>query len=117
MVKILVTLFALFAASRAYLQYRNKAISPLALTAWFLVWAIIVFFTWWPAFTDLIANTVGVGRGVDALVYFSIIVLFYGVFRIYIKLEFIEREITSLVRRIALDKVNEKEKKYERTDH
>ncbi len=102
-IKILISLFAFFAVSRAYLRFRDGSVKLAALLIWSVIWAGIVFFAWWPKFSDIIAESVGVGRGVDVLVYISIIALFYGVFRIYVKLEFIEREITSLVRRLALN--------------
>ena len=40
--------------------------------------------------------------GVNALVDFSIVGLLYGMFRLYVKLEFMEHEITGLVRTMAL---------------
>lgn len=101
-IKILVSLFALFAVSRTYLRQREGSIGFFSMIAWTILWCGIVFFLWWPKFSDVLANSVGVGRGVDALVYISIVALFYGGFRIYIKLEFIERELTSLVRALAI---------------
>ncbi|MFZ6035956.1 MAG: DUF2304 domain-containing protein [Patescibacteria group bacterium] len=101
-IKILISLFVVFAASRAYLRYRSGSISNLALFIWLFLWFAVAFFVWWPHAAAVIADTVGVGRGVDALVYISIVALFYGVFRLYVKLEFMEREITQLVRNKAL---------------
>jgi len=101
-IKILVTLFVLFALSRLYLRYRDGFLGTLALTLWTLLWLTVEFFVWWPGFSVFIAKSIGVGRGVDALVYISIVALFYGMFRIYVKLEFIEHEITSLIRNISL---------------
>ncbi|MDZ7798465.1 MAG: DUF2304 family protein [Patescibacteria group bacterium] len=100
-IKIIISVLVLFFISRVYLRFRDGSLSLLAFIIWVLLWSGITFFTWWPRFSDFIANKIGVGRGVDVLVYFSIIFLFYSVFRIYIKLEFIEHEITSLVRNIA----------------
>ena len=112
-IKIIITIFVLFAISRAYLRYRDGSINFLGFISWVIVWVAVTFFAWWPKFSDLIAHSIGVGRGVDALVYISIVALFYGMFRIYIKIQFIEHEITSLVRNLALkgkslDKIEEK---------
>ena len=57
---------------------------------------------WIPKFLDEIAHQIGIGRGIDAVVYGSVVLLFYLVYRIYVKAEFIEHEITSLVRKFAL---------------
>ena len=107
-IKIIITLFALFAISRAYLRYRDGSIKFFGFIVWTIIWAAVTFFAWWPKFSDLIANSIGVGRGVDALVYLSIVALFYGMFRIYVKIQFIEHEITSLVRNIALKEQDNK---------
>jgi hypothetical protein len=39
---------------------------------------------------------------VDAVIYLSIIAISYGLFRMYARLEFIEQEITGIVRELAL---------------
>lgn len=101
-IKIFISIFIFFAASRVYLRYREGAVGFLAMMFWWLLWGAVGFFTWWPNFSDIIANISGVGRGLDALIYISIIMLFYFIFRVYIKLEFIERELTSFVRKIAI---------------
>jgi small membrane protein len=107
-IKTFVSIFVVFALSRAYLRHRDGLMNILTLILWNVLWVGIGFFVWWPKVSDLIAHNVGIGRGVDALVYVSIVALFYGIFRIYIKLEFIEREITSLVRNLAFrDKKDE----------
>lgn len=69
---------------------------------WSALWIAIGIFVWWPNVSDIIAHKIGVGRGVDALVYISIVGLFYGMFRLYVKMEFMEHEVTSLVRAMAL---------------
>lgn len=109
-IKIIVSLFVLFAISRAYLRYRDGSLNIVAFISWNILWLGVAFFVWWPKVSDFLASSVGIGRGVDALVYISIVALFYGMFRIYLKLEFIEREITSLVRKLTL-RDNEKQRK------
>jgi len=101
-IKILISIFIMFAASRVYLRYKDGAVGKFGITFWLILWIGVGFFTWWPKLSDKIANSVGVERGIDALIYISIVALFYAVFRIYIKLEFIERELTSLVRNMAI---------------
>jgi small membrane protein len=105
-IKIVITLFVLFAASRAYLRYRDGSVRVVGLIIWLVLWCGVAFFTWWPKVSDILATNIGIGRGVDALVYLSIVALFYAVFRIYVKLEFIGHELTSLVRNLALKDQN-----------
>ena len=60
-----------------------------------------------PKETDVIAQFVGVERGADLLVYLSILVLFFTVFKIIVKLEKIDRDITKIVRETAIKKNEE----------
>lgn len=55
-----------------------------------------------PNLTTEIAQKAGITRGVDAVVYTSIALLFYLVFRLYVYLEDIRKEITTLIRMIAI---------------
>lgn len=116
-IKFLITLFVVFAISRAYLRYRDGGLSALAFFAWGMLWVGVLLFVWWPKISDYIAGSVGIGRGIDALVYLSIVALFYGMFRVYIKLEFIERELTSLVRGLALRDHTKSSEDDSRQDH
>lgn len=101
-VKLLVTLFVIFALSRVWLRRRDGSINFGGWLAWSVVWVGVGVFVWLPKISDVAAGKIGIGRGVDALVYFSIIVLYYGAFRLYIKLELLQRDLTALVRALAL---------------
>lgn len=102
-IKVFVTAFVLFAMSRVWLRYRDGAIGMFGTGLWSFLWVGVGVFVWWPKVSDYFAQTIGIGRGVDALVYISIVGLFYGMFRLYVKLEFLEHELTSLVRTMALN--------------
>jgi hypothetical protein len=48
---------------------------------------------------------VGVERGADLIVYASIVVLFYAMYRVLIRLERQNKELTDLVRSLAIHEV------------
>ena len=94
LIQILISLFALFAIislikTKKYL--------------WSIFWLVGGAIVWWPNLTNIIATNLGIGRGADLIFYISIILLFYLIFKIYIKIEKIERNITKLTRKDALD--------------
>jgi hypothetical protein len=97
-------IFVLFAASRAYLRFRDKSITAVEFFFWIVLWLVITVVVVLPQTSTAIAHILGVGRGADAVVYISVLVLFYAVFRLYVKMEFIEHEITDIVRKLALEK-------------
>jgi len=55
-----------------------------------------------PQATSWLAELVGVGRGVDVAIYLSVVILFYLTFRLFVRLEKIEHNITLLVREMEL---------------
>jgi hypothetical protein len=101
-IKILGSLFIIFVVSRIILRYRERKLTPGEFIGWTLFWVIVEATLILPQTTDYLARFLGVGRGVDAIIYLALIVLFYLIFRIYVRLEFIDHEITAIVRKVAL---------------
>ena len=93
----------MFVVIRTIFRFIKKEIRGRELTAWLVFWVLVTAAVVWPTGTDYLANTVGVGRGVDLLLYISVLVIFYLVFRILVRLEKIDRQITKVVRKVALD--------------
>ncbi|MBI4092914.1 MAG: DUF2304 family protein [Candidatus Kerfeldbacteria bacterium] len=101
-IKILVTMFVAFVLSRVIFRYRDGSMGVAGFLIWTLLWLGVEVFLWVPQVSDLFAHKIGIGRGVDALVYISIIALFYGAFKLYIKLESVEHDLTKFVRNLAI---------------
>ena len=55
-----------------------------------------------PQISQILASFFGIGRGVDFILYVSIIVLFFTVLNIYFRLEKLREEITDLNRALTL---------------
>jgi len=106
--QLFITLFVFFAISRVVLRYVEGKLSTIALVGWIVVWSWIELVIWIPGITTVIAKTLGIGRGADLIIYGSIMTLFYLIFRLYVKLEDIERQITQIVQAVALKKVSKK---------
>jgi len=88
-------------------RYREQAITLLEFFGWSAMWALGIFLIWRPETTNVLANLVGVGRGADLVVYLSVIVLFWLVFKIYVRLESFEQKLTTFVRDQALREFSE----------
>lgn len=102
--QIVITIFIVFAISRAILRFRESKLTIYELFGWITLWVLIEIIVWKPRITSDIALILGIGRGADLIIYTSVVILFYLIFRTYVKLEEIERDITSIVRMIALKK-------------
>ncbi len=103
LIQIFIVCFSLFAVTRVLRQFRQGAIT----IAWMIVWSVFWLFVGGvvlsPQTTDTLARLVGVGRGVDFMIYSSIVALFYLAFRLFVKMEDLEREITRLVRKMGME--------------
>ncbi|NBX49275.1 DUF2304 domain-containing protein [bacterium] len=66
------------------------------------LWAAIAIAAMIPRTTDRVAQAVGVERGADLFVYAGVLVLLYAVYRLFVRTQKMQEEITELVRQIAL---------------
>ena len=107
-IKAIIILFIFFVLWRTVLRFKKGDITSRELTIWTIFWLFVAGATLVPKQTDIIAQWLGVERGADLLVYSSIITLFFIVFRIIVKLEKIDRDITKVVREKALYQENKK---------
>ncbi len=103
-IQIFALIFGLFALSRATLRIRDKKLSIGEFLFWNVIWLGLLVVVFFPDLTTQVAQHIGIGRGIDVIVYSSIGLLFYLIFRIYVKMEEIEQEITKIVREIAFMK-------------
>ncbi len=106
----LALLFIVFAISRVILRYNDELMSFKELLFWGTFWIMAFVVIASPSISDKAARIIGIQRGVDAIIYISIIAIFYLVFRLYIKVSEVEREITRLVRAIAIKEASEHHK-------
>ncbi|MBI4435262.1 DUF2304 family protein [Candidatus Uhrbacteria bacterium] len=105
-IQVLIILFALFAITRTGRQFQKGAVTRRWLLFWMLFWIVAGVVAALPKTADALARVVGVGRGADVVIYLSLIVIFYLIFRLYVKIEQVESEITRLVRKLAVDEVD-----------
>lgn len=102
-IQILLVVFFIFAITRVVSRYKSGDVLSTSFFGWILFWlagAVIVIL---PNATSYFAKLIGVGRGADAVVYLSVALLFFIVFRILVNQRKIERIVTTLTRKLALD--------------
>lgn len=102
LIQIILLVFVLFALSRVYLQFKNRQLKLGGFLFWALLFLTAIIGIILPNEMTRFANALGIGRGVDFVIYASIALLFYLVFRLYVYLEEVRHEITDVVRKIAL---------------
>lgn len=110
-IQALMIIFALFAWSRAALRLKDKDIGIGEFIFWSLIWASVIIASIIPKVMEMISSFVGIGRATDLAIYVSIIVLFYLIFRVYVKIESQNQQMTRLVREMAIDRAKKKKSK------
>ena len=89
---------------------RVKKITPATFGLWVFVCLLVNFFAFAPKFSDPLAGFFGFGRGLDLLLVFGYALLVYAIFRLYVKIDELNRNMTELVRALAIkDEIKLKE--------
>lgn len=109
-IQIILLIFITFFLSRVYLRSKEKVIPVKTALFWTIIWVLALVGIILPATTSKVASFFGVGRGVDFILYLGISVLFYLVFRIYVMIEDLRRELTKIVRRVGIQNAISTEK-------
>jgi small membrane protein len=110
-IQLILLVFIIFAASRAFIQFRGGTIRFAALSFWLLIWVVAIIAIFFPGETTALARVLGIGRGVDVIIYSSIAILFYLVFRLHVYLEDIRSQLSSLIREVSLKEVKKGQRK------
>ena len=76
---------------------------------WLALWALGATTVLWPSSTALAAHALGIGRGADLLLYLSVLVMIAAFFYTYTRFKRVERQLTLLVRRLAVQTAKEPE--------
>lgn len=106
--QVLVTIFVAFILFKLFVQKQKNKISLFSLIFWSMLWLAVLVVFWEPDTTSYLANILGIGRGADLVIYISILAIFYLMFRIFVRLNKIESEITKVVREDAINDVRKK---------
>jgi small membrane protein len=83
-------------------RFRQGRIGTLAFFLWFLLWASAAVVILFPNSTVVVARYVGIGRGADLVLYLGAILILYLIFRMFVRLEQMDRNMTKIVRTLAL---------------
>jgi hypothetical protein len=100
--QIIVIIFCAYAALRAAQKVKARGLGSRWGIFWLAFWLVVGTVVALPWTTSLLATRLGVTRGVDLVIYVSVIALFYLVFRLTLKIEKLEANITRLVREVAI---------------
>jgi len=115
LIQIFLIILVILAIFNLIRRFKKNNLGLPSFISWLIFWCFVIFMTVYPESVNLLARVLGVGRGVDVVIYFAIIVIFYFIFYFLIRFKKIEDGITKIVREIAFlkDKANKKDDRKE----
>ncbi|HWQ99261.1 MAG TPA: DUF2304 domain-containing protein [Candidatus Methylomirabilis sp.] len=107
LIQFVLVLALVLALAVTWKRAKQSVISWREALGWSVLWVIAGVIIILPQTTTTVANVFGVGRGVDFVLYASVITLFFLVFKIFLTLDRLERRLTDVVRKDALKELPE----------
>ncbi|GEM_PF-1197169 len=101
--QLIYILFVLVIEYVIYIEYTKKKSSTSAMLFWVTFWALSALVILIPKAIDSLASLVGLQsqKGIDLLLDVAVVAIFYLIWKLFTRLERMERSITSLTRTIA----------------
>lgn len=102
LLQLSVSIFVAIVLYEVWFSFKRKELTLISLIFWVIVWAGVLLVVWFAQVTLIVAHLLNIQRGIDSVVYLSIVILFYLMFRILVKIEKTERKVEKLVRKISM---------------
>lgn len=96
----------LFIIYKTFGSYKKNNVSKQFIIVWLFFWTFILFILFDQQLLSGMAKIIGIGRGVDLAVYLSIILIFYIVYMLLVKIQQLENKITKIIREQAIKKIS-----------
>jgi len=106
--QILLTSLILVVIFRTLTAYKRNKLSLSFVILWLSFWLGVIILVFQQDLVSIVANSLGISRGVDLVIYVSLIVIFYTIYRILITLSEYQKMITKLVREVSLKNAKKK---------
>jgi hypothetical protein len=101
-IRIVIILIVIFGIGRVFGRWRQGQITLGWMNGWMVLWLGVLAAGLAPKWTDAVSLWLGVKQGTSLLTFLGFALLFYLVFMLYVRLERQQRELTELVRQLAL---------------
>lgn len=100
--QIFLVSLAVLAMGVAVLWFRQRKIGTLIFLLWLILWAGVAAVVLFPESAVVLARLLGIQKATDLALYLAVILILFLIFRVYVRLEKVDREITQIVRAVAL---------------
>ncbi|OIO49957.1 MAG: hypothetical protein CO042_01795 [Parcubacteria group bacterium CG_4_9_14_0_2_um_filter_41_8] len=110
LIQIITIIVVLYLLTRVGAKLKRKDITLKEAFLWGVLWLGVGIVVLYPSLADKIASYVGLqtATGIDLVVYLAVGLAFYLIFRLFVHIERIERDITKIIRQVALKDEHDK---------
>lgn len=102
LMRLILICIALLGIVHVVSRFKKRDIRRVELALWGAVWVLVAAVAIVPEGTNRLADLLGIGRGADVVVYGAIVVLAALLFRMSVRIEQLDRAITTVTRELAL---------------
>ncbi len=100
------TILAVMVIAKSYTDYKRHNESLVVFVFWSVTWIGVTTIALFPEIINLTLNRVGSGTtGIGTFLGMGLVFVLFVVYRLYVKMERIEREITKLIKDLALKEI------------
>lgn len=104
-VQILLTCGIAFISLYTYVRLKSSVFDILLIIGFLIGGVLLVLF---PNYSTKLANFVGIGRGVDLIIYLSILLLLFLIAKLFARLRKIEQKMTEIIRNNSIAEAEKK---------
>ena len=101
-VQAIAILFGLFMTYLTYIQFRKRNLQTYDVIVWFVVWIIFILAATFPSTLTIFLQPLVIQNVIDLLTIGAFMMMFSIVFKLYISTKKNEKNIKTIVRKIAL---------------
>ena len=96
-------IIAILAMMWFWYRYLNEKQSLPTVILWTILCLFVIAFSIFPSFSERFARLLGITRGLDFIIIALFVVMSYVIFRLFIKIDYLEDEINKIVKEVALN--------------
>ena len=100
--QIIFAIFTLYAMINVWQKSKQGFLGKKGKIFWIAFWFLALLIVIWPDSVQKIADYLGIGRGSDLVIYSSIVIIFFVLFKLNIKIEGLKKDFTKIVRSDSL---------------
>ena len=106
--QIIITILVILSISLVIKKKLQNKLTFGQTSTWLIMWLIVLIVFWYPESTNYLASSLNIGRGADLIIYIAILIMFYMMFKMYLKMDKLNSDITKVVRKVGIEKASDK---------